>query len=258
MSSGHAPKVLIYDLETTHNILAKFDLKEEYTSHLNIIQERYIVTASWKWYGEDRIHGVSVLDDPKRFKKNTGDDYYVVKTLVDLFNEADVLVAHNGNAFDNKYVPTRALYHGFKPTPPVAQLDTCTFARSKFLFNSNRLDYLARFLKIGGKMDTPSGLWLKALKGDRSAIKTMLEYNKVDVKILDAVFTKLLPYMSNAFNRELFGGTGCPRCGSRKVQHRGTHHAISRTYQRLQCQTCGGWFKEAKPVGKHATKYRVI
>ncbi len=252
-----APRVLIYDLETTHNILAKFDLKEEYTSHLNIIQERYIVTASWLWLGEKTIHSISVLNDARRFADDPSDDYCVVKKLVELFNDADVVVAHNGNAFDNKYVATRALFHGFKPTPPVTQIDTCLFARSKFMFNSNRLDYLARFLKIGGKMDTPTGLWLKALKGDRKAIHTMIAYNKVDVKILEAVFRKLLPFMPNYVNRELFGGTGCPRCGSKKMQYRGTHKAISREYRRMQCQACGGWAKEAKPTGK-TTKTRIL
>lgn len=253
-----APRILLYDLETTHNILAKFDLKEEYTSHLNIIQERFIVCAAWQWFGEKTIHSVSVLDDAKRFAKDPADDFHVVKTLVDLINSADVIVAHNGNRFDNRYVQTRALVHGLGPYAPVASIDTYKTAKNQFYLNSNRLDYLGKLLKVGGKMDTPSGLWLKALKGDRAAIKTMLAYNKVDVKVLEGVFRKLQPYMPDHVNRELFGATGCPRCGSHKIQSRGTHKAIGKVYRRYQCQKCSGWFKEYKSTIKGVTKYRVL
>lgn len=255
-----SPRILLYDLETTHNILAKFDLKEEYTSHLNIIQERFIVCAAWQWFGEKKIHSVSVLDDARRFDRNHTDDFHVVKTLVDLINSADVIVAHNGNSFDNRYVQTRALVHGVGPYAPVTSIDTYRTAKSKFYLNSHRLDYLGRLLKVGGKMDTPSGLWLKALKGDRAAIKTMLAYNKVDVQVLNGVFKKLIPYMSDAVNRELFGGTGCPYCGSHKIQSRGTHKAIGKIYKRYQCQAsrCMGWFREYKSSVKTVTKYRIL
>jgi uncharacterized protein YprB with RNaseH-like and TPR domain len=174
-------RTLIYDIETTHNVLAKFDLREEYTSHLNLIQERFVVCAAWKWLGEKTIHAVSILDDPKRFAKDPTDDYYVIKTLVDLINQADVIVAHNGNSFDNKYVQTRALVHGLGPYAPVTSIDTYKTAKAKFYLNSNRLDYLGKLLKVGGKMDTPPGLWFEVLKGSRKAIKTMVAYNKVDM-----------------------------------------------------------------------------
>jgi hypothetical protein len=52
--------------------------------------------------------------------------------------------------------------------------------------------------------------------------------------------------MSNYINRQLFVGTvGCPRCGHTKVQSRGIHRAITRTYRRFQCQNpkCMGWFR---------------
>ncbi len=252
-------KIFIYDLETSHNIAAIFQLAHnDYVDHHNLLAERYIISASYRWFGENKTHSISVLDDPKRFAKDPNDDRYVVEKLHELMSQADVLVAHNGDQFDNKYVRTRALYHGLKALPPIASIDTCKVARNKFLFNSNKLDYVAKFLKIGGKKHTSAGLWLRALRGDAEAIKEMVKYNKVDVEILEKVYVALRPYMDSHPSRELFGLDGCPRCGSKKLQSRGYHRAISRVYRRFQCTACGGWTKAAVNEKDVKTSQRLI
>lgn len=237
------PRILLWDVETTHNIVATFNLYEDYVPHDNILQERYVVCAAWKWLGEKKIHAVSVLDDPKRFKRSPHDDYHVIKTLHDTLSTADAIVAHNGDRYDSKFTEARMLKHGLPPLPPVTKIDTLKEAKSRFLFNSNRLDYLSKFLGSKGKKDTPKGLWLKVLAGDPKAIRTMVEYNKHDIVELEFVFTKLQPFMATHINRQLLGADGCPRCGSSKVQSRGVHKALTRSYPRFQCQACGGWFR---------------
>lgn len=250
-------KVLFYDIETTHNVVAQFDLKDQYTPHTNILQERYIVTACWKWLGERTVHSVSVLDDPKLYAKDPHNDYHVVKTLHAVLSEADCIVAHNGDAFDKRYIETRVLYHGLPALPPIASIDTYKVAKARFRFNSNRLDYLGKFLGFGGKKSTPHGLWLDVLRGDRRAVKIMVDYNKRDVTLLEAIFLKLRAYIPNHLNRELFGKAGCPRCGSKKIQSRGVHRAISRVYRRWQCQSCAGWFKSTK-AEPTSSKFRIL
>lgn len=173
----------------------------------SILSERYIICAGWKWEGESKVHTVSVLDDPKRFEANPHDDYYVVSKLQDVLGEAGVLVHHNGDSFDQRYVATRALIHGMPPTPPVTTIDTCKVAKCKFLFNSNKLDYIAKVLGVGRKKVTSPGLWMRVLQGDPKAVKEMVgAYNKQDVLLLEKVFKKLQPYIPNHVNRELFGG----------------------------------------------------
>jgi hypothetical protein len=244
------PRILLYDLETTHNILAAFNLYgKDYIPHDNILQERYIVCASWIWFDEDKVHSVSVLDDPKRYKKNPHDDTYVVDAMSKAIEEADIIVAHNGDKYDKPFLAGRRLALGRKPLPPVRSIDTLKIARRNFLLNSNRLDYIAKLLKVGGKKHTSPGLWLRVLSGDKKAINEMVEYNKVDLIILKGVFKKMLGYLPD-INYQLYGnGVCCPKCGSKSVQRRGTHVALTRTYQRYQCQNelCGGWFKEGKP-----------
>lgn len=242
------PKVLIYDIETTHNILAAFDLRTEYTPHTNILTERYVVCACWKWLGEKKVSAVATYN---------GDDKKVIQKLLELFAEADVVVAHNGDQFDLKMVMTRALFHGLPTPPPTTTIDTYKVAKSKFRFNSNRLDYLGKFMGFGGKKHTEPGLWLEVLKGSKKAIDQMVSYNKRDVELLEKVFKKLAPYIPNHLNRELFGKTGCPRCGSKKIQSRGVHRAITKIYQRFQCQSCSGWFRLLKG-DKGTTQHRVL
>ncbi len=235
--------------ETTHNLVAKFNLGEEYVGHDCVVQERYIVCASWKTLGQAKVEAVSVLDSPKTYARNPHDDAYVVAKLHQVLSGADVIVAHNGDHYDIKFLRGRMLYHGLKPLPPIMSLDTLQTARSMFHLNSNRLDYLGRYLGLGMKKPTKTGLWLRVLKGDQKAVREMVAYNKQDVVLLERVFQKLTPYMSNYVNRQLFGQEGgCPRCGSRQTQARGVHRTLTQLYQRFQCLDCGGWFRERKAV----------
>jgi hypothetical protein len=252
------PKILIYDIETSLQTAAIFDLKyNDYISPESLLTERYVISVCWLWLGEKKVHSVSVLDDPKRFARDPTDDRYVLETFYKALMEADCIVAHNGDSFDYRYLKTRMLIKGLPVLPPIASVDTYKLAKAQFRFNANRLDYIGKVLGLGGKKTTPKGLWLDVLRGSKQAIKVMVDYNKRDVTLLRDVFLRLRPYLPNHVNRELFGGVGCPRCGSSKIQSRGIHKAISRVYRRWQCQACSGWFKSTK-AEPSSTKFRII
>jgi hypothetical protein len=170
---------------------------------------------------------------------------------------ADCLIHHNGNKFDIKYVETRMLVHGLPPLPPIPMIDTYLVAKNRFYFNSNKLAYLGGLLGVGKKMPTTPGLWMEVLKGNAEAIKEMVKYNKQDVALLERVFLKLQPFVANHVNRQLYGGAGCPRCGSMKIQSRGTYYALTRTYNRYCCNSCHGWFRDLK-ADSGSTTSRVL
>jgi DNA polymerase elongation subunit (family B) len=241
------PKVLFYDIETSLMPVAVFQLaNNDWIDPSNLLGDRYIICASWKWQGEKVIHAVSVLDDPKRYKENPHDDTHVIKVLHEVLSKADVVVGHNSDSFDKRYVDTRILKHGLSPLPPVVQVDTYKIAKQKFLFASNKLDFIGKYLGLGQKIKTSPKLWLRVMAGDKEAVLEMVRYNKQDVNLLEQVYEKLKPYIPNMLNRSLVGANeGCPRCGSKKIQSRGVHKAISRVYRRFQCIGCGGWFRAA-------------
>lgn len=253
------PRILIYDIETSLQTVAVFGLAgNDWIQPDNIITERHIISICWEWLGENKVHSVSLLDDPKRFAKDCHDDEHVCKAFHKVLHEADAVVAHNGDGFDNKYVNTRFIKHGLGPVPPIPSIDTLKIAKKYFKFNSNSLNYLGKFLGLGEKKATPRGLWLKVLAGEKKAIETMVAYNKRDVTLLRDVFLRLRPFAQNMISRELFGKTGCPRCGSKKVQSRGIYRALTRIYSRFQCQACGGWFRTLRAQKDSATAHRVI
>jgi len=238
------PKILIYDIETSFLIIKTFQLRNESAIPFRgIIQERNILTASWKWRGEKKTHSIAI--NPKK----PADDKHIVIKLIELFNQADAIVAHYGDKFDHPYIMARAIFHKLKPPKPCTQIDTWKIARSKFLFNSNRLDYLGHFFGLGRKIKTEAQLWDDCMAGKPSAIKAMARYNRQDVDLLAAVFERLVPYVPAKINAALFSDKpACPNCGG-VVNYRGTEPRKTGFVRRYQCKSCGSWSQSQPKEG---------
>jgi DNA polymerase III epsilon subunit-like protein len=188
-SNGTA-RVLIYDIETSPNIgwfwRAGYKLNIPAT---NITKERAVICVSYKWLGEDQVYNLS-------WDKNQ-DDKFLIEQFIEVLNEADLIVAHNGDRFDLKWLKTRALFHRLPMLPNYKQFDTLKVAKSKLLFNSNRLDYIAKFLGHEGKNSTTIDLWMDIMfKKCKVAMNTMLDYCDEDVRQLEKVY-KELRYLDN-------------------------------------------------------------
>lgn len=263
LDAPRKPRILFWDLETQHNIVAKFDLRDSWIAPSQILQERYIICGAWKELGKKAVSAVSVLDDPGRFLADPFDDAHVVKELHDALSGADLIVAHNGDGFDRKWVNGRILKHGLKPLPPIPSIDTLKVSRKVFNLNSHRLDYLGKYLGVGGKISTPQGLWIDILRGGnttkaRNAIRTMVTYNKGDCTLLEAVYLKMRPFIADHFNVAFDGAGECPRCRSINVQSRGLQKSVTQVYQRFQCQDCAGWFRLRKAEKGRAASVRTL
>lgn len=240
-----SPKILVYDIETSHALAAIFSLFQDSVPHKNILQEWYIISIAYKWLGAKQTKAVSVLDDIERFKKNPNDDYHVLKTIREVIAEADAIIHHYGDNFDIKKFNTRLLYHGLDPLPPIIQIDTYKICKSKFKFMSNSLDYIGNYLGVGQKINTTPGLWLRCLQGVKSAIREMVGYNKQDVNLLEAVYLKIAPFAPAHLNLNHFYGSDfervCPRCGGTSLQSRGLRYTKTTKFRRFQCNSCRGW-----------------
>ena len=112
--------------------------------------------------------------------------------FLDIANEADELVHHNGDKFDLPWFKTRCLFHGLIPLPEYKCVDTLQWARRRFYFNSNKLNYIAKFLGFGGKIKTEFGLWKEiVLNKCPKAMRSMCEYCERDVHLLQRVYDRL-------------------------------------------------------------------
>ena len=129
--------------------------------------------------------------------------------------------------------------------PDFVSIDTLKQSRSGFNFNSNRLDYIGKFLGVGRKKDTGGfGLWKSVtLDNDRDALAKMVDYCEQDVRLLQRVHAQLIPYTKSKSHWGVAaGGTRltCPECGREKykVNQRRISGAGVRVVQ-LQCQADG-------------------
>ncbi|HRF71123.1 MAG TPA: ribonuclease H-like domain-containing protein [Candidatus Pelethenecus sp.] len=200
-----------------------------------------MITFAWKWLGEKQTHVLGLPDFPV-YKKSRTDDSQLVKALWKLFDEADIIIAHNGNSFDIKKANSRFMKHHLLPPSPYKTIDTKLVAKRYFKQDSNKLDDLGDYFGIGRKINTGGfELWLGCEAGDKKAWNKMKEYNKQDVILLERVYLAMLPYMSNHPNVSTFSGEVCPKCGGNHLQSRGYARTISSVYKRFQCQSCGGW-----------------
>ena len=236
-------KVLIYDIENTPTVVTTWGLYEQ--NAIETLEEWYILSYAYKWLGEDKVHVVA-LPDFKGYSKDKKNDKALCESLHKLFDEADLVVAHNGDSHDQPKSNARFIYHGLTPPSPYKSIDTKKIAKKYFKFNSNSLNNLGTYFKLGNKIEN-SGikLWRACMEGDMKAWATMKKYNKQDVVLLEKVYNKLVPWMSKfpLINKD-YGE--CPHCKSRKIQSRGKWKYVSGDYKRLQCQSCGHWFKGEK------------
>lgn len=178
-------KVLIWDIETSYNIVSSWRVGSKVNlPHYSIIKERAIICISYKWLGENQVYTLT-------WDKNQ-DDKFMLEQFIDVMNEADILVAHFGDKFDMKWVKTRALKHGLEMLPNYVTVDTKWLASKHFYLNSNKLDYIAKFLGFEGKIQTEPELWDKIiLEKDNKALIQMIEYCEEDVRQLEKVYNKL-------------------------------------------------------------------
>lgn len=234
--ANERPRILIWDIETSPMVCTTWILRQPNLSHENILQESLLLTAAWKWHGTQEVYSAAI--NPKRPKN----DKMLISTLYKTLLEADVLVAHNGDKFDLRKFNARAIYHGLKPLPKIPTIDTLKVARRIFSFNSNRLDYLGKFLCGEGKIKTEYDLWLKVMKGDEKALALMVKYNRGDVVVLEKVYDRLRPYIKNHPNIALYQDEiVCPNCGSKALNRRGFKYQATTRRQQFQCCSCGAW-----------------
>jgi hypothetical protein len=243
-------KVLIYDIETTPSLGYVWGKWQQ--DVLKFTEEWYIMCFAYKWLGEKQTHVVA-QPDFKLYKKDKQSDYEVVKKLHELFNEADAVVAHNGNSFDQKKSQARMIIHGFEPPTPYKQVDTKLVARRNFNFNSNKLDDLGTYFGLGNKVQTGGfDLWLGCMAGDKKCWDKMKKYNKQDVVLLEKIYLKMNPWDKQSLPLNVIEDrpSSCPKCareGTMIKLHKYTHVKSGATYQYFRCNQCSGTAKSRVP-----------
>lgn len=260
MSKVKGPRVLFLDIETAPILAHVWALWDQNVALNMIKKDWHLLSWSAKWAG-DPASKTMYYDQSK--VKNIEDDSGILKKLWAVLDEADVVVTHNGKKFDEPKIFARMLMHGMKPPSPFKSIDTCSIAKRKFGFTSNKLEYLTdklnkKYKKLKHKKFPGFEMWAECLAGNKEAWKCMKKYNMYDVLSLEEVFEHLRPWAGNLPNFTLYTADGDPvcQCGSEDFHARGYAYTATGKYQRYQCQECGAWTRSgtnllAKKVRKN-------
>lgn len=207
-------KILLLDIETSP-LLAYVYQKQVWKArigHKQVESNWFMLTWAAKWLGEKEVFSDS-LSSKEAINEN---DDRIVTSLWLLLDEADIIIAHNGNQFDIPNINTRCILHKLPPPSPYKQIDTLKIAQQQFGFTHNSLDALAGFFGIEGKVDTDFQLWKDCIYGNEEALLKMEIYNQNDVIILEKIYNFLKPYAKGHPNLDLYVDSEspvCPSCG---------------------------------------------
>jgi hypothetical protein len=244
------PKTLFLDTENAPNIAVTWGIHDQRISYKDIIHEWWLISGQWSWDDSKQVNTVSVLDDPKRFKKDFRDERHVIQTLRDVISEADIVVGHNVKGHDLMKIKAKVTEYKIEAIRMPLVVDTYQWAKAQG-FTSRKLGDLCTKLDLTEKLTHEPGLFLMAAMGDPAAIQKIVTYGKGDVPTVRELYYRLRPYAPTHPNMNLFRGEAvdcCPRCGSTKIIHRGYGFTNAGKYPRYYCNDCGSWFKSGKSV----------
>jgi len=229
-------KRLFFDIEVSPNLGMFWEAGyKKNIGYENIIKERAIICICYKW--EDDKEVISLTWDSDQSDKK------MLEQFIKVANTADEIVGHNGDKFDLAWVRTRCLFHKIPMFPSYTTIDTLKISRSKFKFNSNKLDYIAKYLGMGKKIRTEFSLWKDIfIHNDEIAMNKMVKYCKMDVVLLERVYKQLAVHIEPKTHFGVIFGTSreeCPECGSDDLIKDGTRTLASGTTKQIyQCNTC--------------------
>jgi DNA polymerase elongation subunit (family B) len=234
-------KILALDIETAPNLAHVWRVFKENVGVEQILESGYVLSWSAKWIGSDDIFFDSINQSSKR---------KFIRGIHKLLDAADAVIHYNGTRFDIPHLNREFLLAGINPPSPYKQIDLLKTVKKHFSLPTYRLQYVSRVFGLGSKVKHEGHeLWIKCMNGEKAAWEKMEEYNKQDVHLLEALYNKLGPWITNHANYSVFSGQlVCPRCGSEHYQSRGHVHTNAGVYNRFQCNTCGHWFRGNKSV----------
>ena len=247
MAMTNKAKILVFDIEVSRDVVEGYGPKHEFRV-VKTLRHQKLMCFAYKWLGEKKVHYVS--------RNHVGGEQEMLQHLWNILDDADIVIGHNSNGFDNKMANRFFIEAGLPPTSPYKSIDTYRTARGIGKFQSYSLNALCEFLNIGTKSKiTYADIETDFMNNPTPKIERLMEkYNKQDVVLTEKLYLKLRPYIKNHPNlcdlMRLHGA--CPKCGSTKLQKRGFNKAAAGDKQRYQCQSCGGWCSEAniKKVGR--------
>lgn len=252
-------KILHLDIETAPNLVYSWGLWNQNIAINQISEPGYTMCWAAKWHGERGTIFYGMEED--------GPDKMVEEAHA-LLDEADVVVHYNGKKFDIPKLNQEFVLRGLAPPSSYKQIDLLPVVRSEFGFVSNKLDFVAQQLDLGAKTQHKGmDMWLACMEGDAAAWRVMKRYNIQDVRLLEKLYMRLLPWIRVHPNFALYQDPidvvdpekpVCKRCGSTDLVKNGHEYALTQKYQRYRCKSCLGESKGRRTLITKEERQRIL
>src|SRR5258708_1133066 len=118
--------MLFIDIETAPSlgwVWAKWQ-----TNVIDFKRDWYMLSFAYKWAHEDQVHVKALVDYPG-YERHTESDKALAKDLWKLLDEADIIIAQNGDPFNLPKINTRFFIPTFQPPTPPKKRSTSNIAK---------------------------------------------------------------------------------------------------------------------------------
>lgn len=235
-------KVLCIDIETFPCEVWTWGIGEQHIS-LDFLKRDWSVCA-WAahWVGAPENE---VIYRDNRGKRDLYNDKQLIKELVELMNQADVIIGQNVHQFDIRKLAARAAFHKLPPFRPVKITDILTEEKRVFAFTSHKLAYKTdlindRYKKLKHEEFPGFDLWKACMDDHLPAWKEMETYCKHDVLSTEEHYLKIQGWIRTHALGPTDGIDRC-KCGSTNLHKEGYAYTDAGKFQIYQCNDCKKW-----------------
>ena len=234
------PRILLLDIETAPMEVYVWGLYKQFIPHDNIIKDWCMLSWNAKWLYDDEMKSDLVTAE-EAIERN---DKRIVQSIHKLLDDADIIIGHNLDRFDDRKIKARFITNGIEPPSPYRTVDTLKITRREFALPSYKQDYLTKYFGLTNKINVSEfggfDLWKNCVTGNEEALKTMLHYNKYDVIGLEELYLKVRPYIKNHPNLGvLMDDDTCPNCASEHLEETdSTYFTTANKFPVYRCLNC--------------------
>lgn len=241
-------KVLCLDIENFPCLVYSWGLGEQNIPLEFLVRDWSICAWGAQWLGSDKT---MYMDN--RHKKNIYDDKALVKGLIKLINQADVVIGQNVKGFDLRKVAARADFHKLKPFKPCRVTDILLEERKVFALTSHKLAYKTRrnekYRKLEHKEFPGFDLWKATMddlgdygkEAQMKAWKAMQEYCEYDVRSTGERYLRVAPWIKTHHEGFFADGKAHCKCGSTNLKPDRYVWTDAGKFRQYLCRDCGKW-----------------
>ena len=187
-------RVMIYDIETSRVVAKVWGTGKQYINHKQLKSETKIISISWKWLGEDKIHALT-------WDKDHCDKEMMIEFLKE-YNSADMIIGQNSDRFDNKLINARAMKHKLSVNVHIKSFDIIKQTKRLFRLPSYSMDYVTKYLDVTHKQSHEGILMWDMIEDGNEAqqaeyLQKMVDYNVGDIVATEAMYIALRRYMGH-------------------------------------------------------------